>query len=78
MTHFAGDILEWGIPSAYNCSTGESNHKMLKWRSKKTQWQRNLMEEQTGVRYVETLAISQSLQDLVSKGFMHRSVEFVT
>jgi hypothetical protein len=75
MTHFAGDILKWGIPSSYNSSTGESNHKMLKRRSKKTQWQRNLMEEQKGVRYVETLAISWSLQDLVSKGFVHRNVK---
>jgi hypothetical protein len=71
MTHFAGDILKWGTPSAYNSSTGESNHKMLKRKSKKTQRQLNLMEEQTGVQYVETLAISRSLQDLVSTRFMH-------
>jgi hypothetical protein len=75
MKHFAGDILKWGIPNAYNSSTGESNHKVLKRRSKKTQQQRNLMEEQTGVRYVETLAVSRSLQDFVSTGFVHRSVE---
>jgi hypothetical protein len=75
MTHIAGDILKWGIPSAYNSATGESNHKMFKWMSKKTQWQLNLIEEQTGVRYVEALVISQSLQDLVSTGFVHQSVE---
>jgi hypothetical protein len=75
MTHFAGDILKWGIPSAYNSATGESNHKMLKRMSKKTQRQLNLIEEQTGVRYVEALAISRSLQDLVSTGFVHRSVK---
>jgi hypothetical protein len=44
-------------------------------KPKKTQRQRNLMGEQTGVRYGETLAVSQSLQDLVSTGFVHRSVE---
>jgi hypothetical protein len=49
MSHFAGDILKWGIPSAYNSSTGESNHKMLKQRSNKTQRQLNLMEEQKEV-----------------------------
>jgi hypothetical protein len=75
MTHFPSDILKWGIPSAYNSATGESNHKMLKQRSKKTQRQVNLMEEQTGVQYVENLAISRSRQDLVNTGFVHRSVE---
>jgi hypothetical protein len=74
MTHIVGDILKLVILSAYNNSTGDSNHKVLKRRLKKTQWQRNLMEEQTGVRYVETLAFPQSLQDLVSTGFMHQSV----
>jgi hypothetical protein len=39
MTHFASDILKWGIPSAYNSATGESNHKMLQQMSKKTQRQ---------------------------------------
>jgi hypothetical protein len=58
LTHIASDILKWGIPSACNSATGESNHKMLKRRPKKTQRQLNLMEEQTGVRYVENLAIS--------------------
>jgi hypothetical protein len=71
MTHIAGDMLKWGIPSAYNSSTGEFNHKVLKLISKKTQWQHNLMEE----RYVATLTISRSLQDLVSAGFVHRSEE---
>jgi predicted transcriptional regulator len=33
------------------------------------------MEEQTGVRNLKNLAISRSLQDLVSTGFVHRSVE---
>jgi hypothetical protein len=36
MTHIAGDILKWGIPSAYNSSTGESNRKVLKQRSNRT------------------------------------------
>jgi hypothetical protein len=71
MTHIPSDILKWGIPSAYNSATGESNHKMLKQRSKKTQRQVNLMEEQTGVRYVENLAMSWTRQDLVSTGFVH-------
>jgi hypothetical protein len=75
MTHIPSDILKWGIPSAYNSATGESNHKILKRRPKQTQRQVNLMEEQTGVRYVENLAISQTRQDLVSTGFVHRSVD---
>jgi len=75
MTHIPSDILKWGIPSAYNSATGESNHKMLKRRSKKTQRQVNLMEEQTGVRYVENLAISRTRQDMVNTGFVYQSVE---
>jgi hypothetical protein len=60
MTQVPEDILKWGSPSAYNSTTGESNHKMLKQRSKKTQWQVNLMEEKTGAQYVENLAISRT------------------
>jgi hypothetical protein len=60
MTHIPSDILKWSIPSAYNSATGESNHEMVKPRSKKMQRQVNLMEEQTGVRYVENLAISRT------------------
>jgi hypothetical protein len=74
MTHIPSDIIKWGIPSAYNSATGESNHKMLKQRSKITQRQVNLMEEQTGVRYVENLAISRTRQNLVSTGFVHLSL----
>jgi hypothetical protein len=75
MTHIPGDILKWGIPSAYNSTTGESNHKMLIWRSKKTQRKLNLIEEKTGVWHVENLAIPWSIQDWINTGFVHWSVE---
>jgi hypothetical protein len=74
-THFADDILKWGLPSAYNSSTGESNHKMLKRRSQKTQRQQNLIEEQTGVRYIEHIALQQSLNCCINKGFDHSSIQ---
>jgi hypothetical protein len=70
-THFADDIIKWGIPSAYNSSTGESNHKMLKRRSRKTQRQQNVMEEQTGVRYIEHISLHQSLNSCQDLGFQH-------
>jgi hypothetical protein len=57
----AHDILKFGIPSAYNSATGESNHKFLKRRSKRTQKQATLMTEQTGFRYVEQLAVMKTL-----------------
>jgi hypothetical protein len=67
-THFADDIIKWGLPSSYNSSTGESNHKMLKRRARKTQRQQNLIEEQTGVRYVEQIAIRKTLSDSSMNG----------
>jgi hypothetical protein len=76
-THFAGDILKWGLPSAYNSSTGESNHKMLKRRSKKTQKRLEFFEEQTGVRYVEQLALKRSIDHSINLGFQHHSISSV-
>jgi hypothetical protein len=70
-SHFADDIMKWGPPSAYNSSTGESNHKMLKRRSRKTQRQQHLIEEQTGVRYIEHLSLQQSLINCVDNGFQY-------
>jgi Plavaka transposase len=66
-THFASDIMKWGPPCCYNSSTGESNHKALKIRSRKTQRQVDLIEEQTAVRYVEHLAINHSLDIMISE-----------
>jgi hypothetical protein len=66
-THFASDILKWGPPCCYNSSTGESNHKSLKMRSRKTQRQVDLIEEQSGVRYVEQLAINHSLNIMMDQ-----------
>jgi hypothetical protein len=63
-THFASDIKKWGPPCCYNSSTGESNHKFLKIRSRKTQRQVDLIEEQTAVRYVEQLAIRRTLDNM--------------
>jgi hypothetical protein len=61
LTHMAHDILKFGPPSAYNSATGESNHKQLKRRSRRTQKRANLMTEQTGNRYVEQLAVMKTL-----------------
>ena len=67
-THFAADIIKWGHSQVYDSSTGESNHKGLKGRSKKTQRRTELLEEQTGVHYVEHLAISKTLYSMKIAG----------
>ena len=70
-THFADDILKWGCPTSYDSSTGESHHKILKRHARRTQRNVHLLVEQTGVRYVEHLAIQQSLAKSVSTGCNH-------
>jgi hypothetical protein len=70
-THLANDILKWGTPGAYNSATGESNHKMLKRRARKTQRQCDVIEEQQGVRYVEQLAIQCTVNTMHNKGKIH-------
>ena len=67
LTHMGNDILKFGPPSSFNSATGESNHKMLKRRSRKTQKQANLMTEQTGFRYVEQLSIMRSMPSTIFK-----------
>jgi hypothetical protein len=44
---------------------------MLKRRSRKTQRQLDLLEEQTGMRYLEHLAISSSINNSINTGFQH-------
>ena len=64
-THFADDIRKWGPPSACDSSIGESNHKVLKRQSKKTQKRiRDVFECQTGIRYVEDVALQTTLNNL--------------
>jgi hypothetical protein len=70
-THFADDVKKWGLPSAYDSTTGESNHKMLKRRSRKTQRQLEFLEEQTGMRYLENLAVKSSISQISNTGFRH-------
>lgn len=60
-THFADDILKWGCPSSFDSATGESNHKSLKKHARRTQKNINVLVEQTGMRYVESLAIHQAI-----------------
>lgn len=60
-THFADDILKWGCPSSFNSATGESNHKTLKKHARRTQKKMESLVEQTGMRYVESLAIHKAM-----------------
>ncbi len=76
-THFASDIMKWGPPCCYNSSTGESNHKSLKIRTRKTQRQNDLIEEQTAVRYVEQLAIHHSLGLMVNQEMIHKGKKYI-
>jgi hypothetical protein len=46
---------------------------MLKRRSKKTQKRLEFFEEQTGVRYVEQLALKRSIDHSINLGFQHHS-----
>ena len=60
-SHLADDIVKFGVPSSFNSSTGESSHKGFKKRAKRTQRQQSSLEEQTGVRAIESLAINLSI-----------------
>ena len=71
LTHLADDIMKFGVPSSYNSSVGESNHKGHKKRVKRTQRLSHNFEEQAAVRYVEHLAIRQSLQTVPQNSKVH-------
>ena len=70
-THFADDILKWGCPSSFDSATGESNHKTLKKHARRTQKNINVLVEQTGMRYVENLAIHHAISRAAESKNLH-------